>query len=144
MLGGCRHTACRNRVSHLELNITPSKGNTKGSKSTTRAVLNGFELLALVGIIRDRYVSSGLDNSAFARTVNDTPSERKEFRFDVNQSHIKSTLEICRIEPNRTRKAKVEPADTLALIARVQHLEVALDNLQREVQALIRHTNLPL
>lgn len=97
--------------------------NAKGTKGAVRAVLNGFELLALVAIIRDRYVASGLDNHAFARTVNDTPSERKEFRFDVTSGHISSTIAICRIEPNRTRKARTEDSAAYELILRIQALE---------------------
>ena len=109
--------------------------NEKGTKSSIRGVLNGKEMFALADILKSRYVESRLDNTKFAKTLNDTPSERSSFRFDITPSHIASMLMTLDMEPNRPRFAKpIEPMQaSVELILRVQELERLMELVKKEL-----------
>lgn len=92
--------------------------NDKGTRETTRNVLNMKETFTLRQIVLDEYVKSGLDNEKFAAKVNEAANGA--FRAPITASHIMTMLTALEI-PNNTRRDPV--GDCLGLVARVQALE---------------------
>jgi hypothetical protein len=106
----------------------------KGERDSgvTRGVLSLKEALALNKIVVRRYAASELDNTAFAKTINEDPKERALFRFDLNPGHIKSAIEGADIPPNRSNSRTAFRSD-VELILRIQTLETQVAALMREL-----------
>lgn len=116
----------------------------KGSRPITRGVLTLKEQLALIEIMKAKYVESKLDDVAFAMEVTTNPDTSKLFRFPINQSHIRSCREAADMPPNRpARKASHDACDAgtvLGLVARVQSLEEQVAKLAATITQLRKLT----
>lgn len=111
-------------------------GLNPGTKKTMLSMTESFKLAE---IVRARYTTSGLDNVAFARSVNDTPLERALFRSDITASNIGSVVEACGIEGNRARASHktTDEGYNIFLTNRVAALEDQVNKLAHTVAKLM-------
>ncbi len=107
--------------------------NQKGDREVTRNVLSLKEALALNKIIEARYTSSGLDNGAFAASINSSPSERSLFRDDLASGHISTAIKAAGIPSNYGRRS---PEEKLTMILRVQKLEEQVAELLKQAKLI--------
>ncbi len=101
------------------------------AQGITRRVLLLKESLALNEIVQARYAASGLDNAAFAESINKLPDERSKFRFELAATHITTALEAADIPPNRARVGGFNK--NVELVLRVQDLEAQMTLVMRKI-----------
>lgn len=101
-----------------------------------RNVLNLKEQLKLVEIIKATYKENGLDNVAYAKTID---WKENGFRAPITEFHIRTMLEATGIEPNRHRRAPTDKlGDCLGLTQRVQALEERVEKLANYIKGKMR------
>lgn len=102
-------------------------GSTKGE---TKTMLSMSETLSLAEIVKKDYTDSGMDNVAYAASVNANPTLRVKFRKDVTESNVRSVLDALGIKNNRARFAEPATNDDCTFIAgRVAALEDQVNRL---------------
>jgi hypothetical protein len=112
--------------------------NAKGTRTTQRNVLSLPQNYALGDILKAKYTESGLSSQEFAESINNTPSMREQFKFDLNSHHIANALKALDIPTNfaRRRPASIDAGECLGLTVRVQELEEQMQKLTAYVKTL--------
>lgn len=99
-----------------------------------RNVMNLKEQLVLADIVKTTYKESGLDNVAYAKSID----WAGKFRGPVTEFHIRTMLSSLEIKPNRAHRKADALGDCLGLTARVQALEERVEKLATYIKGMTK------